>query len=103
MCKLLRHVALTETLQVYAKFAEINLRIYGPQLLTAARGLSMYPASKVAKENLEVFNEMWHWLSSDISAVATDIMEVAQAINKPDLNEYSSLPRPGVSYFLYEI
>lgn len=32
VCKLLRHVALTETLQVQAKFTEINLRIYGPQV-----------------------------------------------------------------------
>lgn len=87
---------------MYAKFAEINLRIYGPQLLTAARGLSMHPASKVAKENLEVFTEMWQWLSGDISTVAKDIMEVAQAITKPDLNEYLSLPRPGVRiYKLY--
>lgn len=57
----------------------------------------MHPASKVARENLEVFTEMWQWLSGDISTVAKDIMEVAQAITKPDLNEYLSLPRPGVS------
>lgn len=33
VCKLLRHIALTETLQVQAKFTEINLRIYGPQVI----------------------------------------------------------------------
>lgn len=32
VCKLLRHVALSETLQVQAKFTEINIRIYGPQV-----------------------------------------------------------------------
>lgn len=32
VCKLLRHVALSETLQVCAKFTEINLRVYGPQV-----------------------------------------------------------------------
>lgn len=32
VCKLLRHIALNETLQVQAKFTEINLRIYGPQV-----------------------------------------------------------------------
>lgn len=32
VCKLLRHVAVSETLQVSAKFSEINLRVYGPQV-----------------------------------------------------------------------
>jgi hypothetical protein len=32
ICKLLRHIAMSETLQVQAKFAEINVRIYGPQV-----------------------------------------------------------------------
>lgn len=53
VCKLLRHIALTETQQIQAKFTEINLRIYGPQVLTAARSLSTHPNSKIAKENLE--------------------------------------------------
>lgn len=53
VCKLLRHIALSETLQVSAKFTEINLRIYGPQVVTAAHTLARYPTSKIAKENLE--------------------------------------------------
>lgn len=53
VCKLLRHVAPTETLQVSAKFTEINLRIYGPQVVTAAHTLCRHPTSKIAKENLE--------------------------------------------------
>lgn len=53
MCKLLRHVALSESLQVSAKFTEINLRIYGPQVVTAAYTLARHPTSKIAKENLE--------------------------------------------------
>lgn len=32
VCKLLRHVAISETLQVSARFTEINLRVYGPQV-----------------------------------------------------------------------
>jgi hypothetical protein len=40
-------------LQVSAKYAEINLRIYGPQVVTAAHTLSLHPTSKIAKENVE--------------------------------------------------
>lgn len=36
-----------------AKFTEINLRIYGPQVVTAAHTLARHPTSKIAKENLE--------------------------------------------------
>lgn len=60
----------------------------------------MHPTSKVAKENLEVFTDMWQWLASDVSAVSKEVIDVAQAIAKPDPNdhnEYLSLPRPGVS------
>lgn len=97
VCKLLRHIALTETHQVQAKFTEINLRIYGPQVLTAARALSSHPSSKIAKENLDVFTDMWQWLAGDVTSVSKEIIEYAQAIAKPDRTEYLSLPRPGVS------
>lgn len=53
VCKLLRHVAATDTLQVAAKYSEINLRIYGPQVVTSAQTLCLYPTSKIAKENVE--------------------------------------------------
>ncbi|XP_055705579.1 alpha-catulin isoform X1 [Phlebotomus papatasi] len=95
VCKLLRHIALSETLQVQAKFMEINLKIYAPQVITAARALSAHPSSKIAKENLEVFVDMWQWLASDVSTVSKEIIEMAQAQTKPDKTEYLSLPRPG--------
>lgn len=100
VCKLLRHIALTETQQIQAKFTEINLRIYGPQVLTAARGLSTHPNSKIAKENLDVFNDMWQWLSGDMTSISKEIIETIQAISKPDRAEYLSLPRRGVSTFI---
>ena len=53
VCKLLRHVAPNESLQVAAKYAEITVRIYGPQMLTATHTLSIYPNSKIAKENFQ--------------------------------------------------
>ncbi|CAK9821329.1 Ctnnal1 [Anthophora retusa] len=93
VCKMLRHVALSESLQVSAKFTEINLRIYGPQVVTAAYTLARHPTSKIAKENLEVFADMWQWLMTDVTTVAKDVLELNQ--NRPEKQVYMSLPRPG--------
>lgn len=102
ICKLLRHVALSESLQIQAKNIESNLRIYGPQVITSTRALSTHPQSKIAKENVEVFVDMWQWLSSDIASIAKEILDTAQAHVRSDKSEYLSLPRPGVSglYFI---
>jgi hypothetical protein len=100
ICKLLRHIAMTETLQVQAKFSEINVRIYGPQVITASKALCSYPSSKAMKENLEVFIDMWQWLTSDISTISKEILDLAQTTLKPEKQGYLSLPRPGVSLFL---
>lgn len=40
---------------------------------------------------------MWQWLSGDVTSVSKESIEMAQAMTKPDRNEYLSLPRPGVS------
>ncbi|XP_024083641.1 alpha-catulin isoform X2 [Cimex lectularius] len=92
MCKLLRHIASTETLQVSARYTEINIRIYGPQIALAATTLTQHPTSKIAKENLEVFTDMWHSLMSDVTTICKDIMEAGQI---PEKQMYMSLPRPG--------
>lgn len=99
----MRHIALTETLHVQVKFTEINLRIYGPQVITAARALLTYPTSKIAKENLEVFADMWQWLASDVNLISKEIIDVVATLGKPDRTEYLSLPRPGVSIDYYVI
>lgn len=96
ICKLLRHIAMTESLQVQAKFSEINVRIYGPQVITASKALCSYPSSKAMKENLEVFMDMWQWLITDIAAISKEILDLAQTAQKPDKQGYLSLPRPGV-------
>ncbi|CAH0547534.1 unnamed protein product [Brassicogethes aeneus] len=75
VCKLLRHVAVSETLQVSAKFTEINLRVYGPQVVTAAKSLSTFPNSKIAQENLEVFADMYQWLVSDVTTIVKDVLD----------------------------
>ncbi|KAL7017697.1 hypothetical protein ACKWTF_010490 [Chironomus riparius] len=95
ICKLLRHIAMTETFQVQAKFSEINVRIYGPQVVTASKALCSYPNSKAMKENLEVFVDMWQWLTTDITAISKDILDLAQTNLKPEKQGYLSLPRPG--------
>lgn len=101
ICKVLRHIALSESLQVQAKFTEINVRIYGPQVITAARALSTHTQSKIAKENLEVFLDMWQWLTADVTTMSKEIIDLSQQPNKPDKLEYLSLPRPGVCIMLY--
>ncbi|KAK9871612.1 hypothetical protein WA026_012992 [Henosepilachna vigintioctopunctata] len=93
VCKLLRHVAVSETLQISAKFTEINLRVYGPQVITAAKTLAAYPGSKIAQENLEVFADMYQWLVSDVTTIVKDVLETSQG--KPEKQVYMSLPRPG--------
>ncbi|XP_065342960.1 alpha-catulin isoform X1 [Cloeon dipterum] len=94
ICKMLRHVASTDALQVSAKYTEINLRIYGPQVLTAAHTLALHPTSKIAKENLEVFADMWHGLMSDVTTVSRDVSEACR-LRQGDKQVYMSLPRPG--------
>lgn len=98
ICKLLRHISMTETLQVQAKFSEINVRIYGPQVVTASKALCSYPNSKAMKENLEVFIDMWQWLTTDITTISKDILDLAQTSIKPERQGYLSLPRPGVCH-----
>ena len=87
---------MSETLQVSAKFAEINLRIYGPQVVTAARTLAAHPASAAARDNLDVFVDMWAWLLGDAARLARDLLD--RTAERPDKHQYSSLPRPGVSH-----
>lgn len=85
---------MSETLQVSAKFAEINLRIYGPQVVTAARTLAAHPGSVAARENLDVFVDMWAWLLTDAARLARELLDLTD--DRPDKQQYSSLPRPGV-------
>ncbi|KAL0279422.1 UNVERIFIED_CONTAM: hypothetical protein PYX00_000987 [Menopon gallinae] len=93
ICKLVRHMAPSDSLQVAAKYTEINIRIYAPQVLTAASTLAMYPTSKIAKENLEVFADMWQALVSDVSMVTKEVIDICKA--KELKHGYMSLPRPG--------
>ncbi|KAK9497281.1 hypothetical protein O3M35_004629 [Rhynocoris fuscipes] len=92
ICKLMRHIAPTETLQVSARYTEINIRIYGPQIALAATTLTQHPTSKIAKENLEVFTDMWQSLMNDVTNICKDILDAGKV---PEKQTYMSLPRPG--------
>lgn len=40
---------------------------------------------------------MWQWLASDVNTISKEVIEMVQALTKPDRqSEYLSLPRPGV-------
>lgn len=114
VCKLLRHVAPAEALQVQAKYGEITVRIYGPQMLTAAHTLSLYPNSKIAKENFQgtpfiswaasnfidllpftVFSDSWQALLNDVTNLAKEVSELLHG-RATEKHVYMSLPRPGV-------
>ncbi|XP_045031707.1 alpha-catulin isoform X4 [Daphnia magna] len=94
VCKLLRHVSPTEAHQVQAKYAEITVRIYGPQMLTATHTLSLYPNSKIAKENFQVFSDCWQALLNDVTNLAKEVSELLQD-RATEKHVYMSLPRPG--------
>lgn len=48
-----------DSLQVAAKYTEINVKVYAPQVLSAANTLAIYPTSKIAKENLDGMYIYW--------------------------------------------
>ena len=96
VCKLLRHIAVQDALKEQASHVSINLRIYGPQVILAAKILTKFPLSNVASENFDAFVEMWTWLVSEVTLVSKKILESTVDINDHDL-KYLSLGT--VSYF----
>ncbi len=73
--KLLHHVASDDSMQIRARHAQINLRIYGPQVGVAAAALCQNPRSKVSKANLENFCAMWKHLTEDVLIIAQAVRE----------------------------
>ncbi|XP_058982209.1 alpha-catulin isoform X1 [Musca domestica] len=85
VCKLLRHIAVQDALKEQASHVSINLRIYGPQVILAAKILTKFPLSNVASENFDAFVEMWTWLVSEVNIVAKKILESMAVISEQDL------------------
>lgn len=73
VCRLLFHIAPTVVLQVSTGHTETSIEIHGEQMLTALATLLIYPTSKIAKENYEVFVDVWHTLIGDIGQIMRDI------------------------------
>lgn len=67
-------------------------------MLCAAQTLCLYPTSKIAKENLEVFIETWQALVSDVMSLSREVGELCRG-HIPENPVYMSLPRPGVSEY----
>lgn len=96
VCRLLYHVASTEALQVTAKNTDACLKVYGSQVVSACQTLSSHPVSKIAKENLEVFMEVWQSLVNDVASLSREVSQLCRAQpSGPDRSVYMSLPRPG--------
>ncbi len=86
--KLLRHVARGEQLQIRARHAQINVRIFGPQVAVAAAALCADPGSKAARCNLDNFCAMWKHLAEDVAAAA---LAVGQEMEKQEQQQMQQL------------
>ena len=81
VAKLMRHVAWTDSSQVRAKHAQINLHIYGPQVGFAANTCCVEPHSIVLKENLEMFCKMWQFLVDDVIQISKQVADQTHQIH----------------------
>ncbi|XP_076308796.1 alpha-catulin-like [Tachypleus tridentatus] len=103
VCKLLHHVAMTEALQVSSKHVDYCLKVYGAQVLNACHTLYLHPTSKIARENFDVFSDMWQSLVNDVASISCDIAEMYLRENprrppeKPPEEQPEKLPTPTVS------
>ncbi|XP_067141907.1 alpha-catulin-like [Centruroides vittatus] len=78
VCKLLHHVANTESLQVTSKHTEICVKVYGSQIITSCHTLCLHPTSKIARENLDIFFDMWQAIANDFIHITHEINELCR-------------------------
>ncbi|XP_033728818.1 alpha-catulin-like isoform X1 [Pecten maximus] len=95
VCKLFRHIATTEPLVIAADHNDSIIRTIGPLTMMAAKTLSQYPNSKIARENLDTFSDAWESQINDLSVLVKEVNDVCQG--RMDKPVYLSLPRPGVT------
>ena len=81
VAKLIRHVAWTDSSQVRAKHAQINLHIYGPQVGLAGNTCCVEPHSIILKENLEMFCKMWQHLVDDVIHISKQVADQTHQSN----------------------
>ncbi|MBW04382.1 Alpha-catulin, partial [Eschrichtius robustus] len=92
-CRLLRHVSGTEPLEITCIHAEETFQVTGQQIISAAETLTLYPSSKIAKENLDVFCEAWESQISDMLTLLREINDVFEG-RRGEKYGYLSLPKP---------
>ncbi|XP_022242430.1 alpha-catulin-like isoform X1 [Limulus polyphemus] len=103
VCKLLHHVAMNEALQVSSKHVDYCLKVYGAQVLNACHTLYLHPTSKIARENFDVFSDMWQSLVNDVASISCDIAEMylgkipQRPPEKPPEKQPEKLPTPPAS------
>ncbi|OWF56469.1 alpha-catulin-like [Mizuhopecten yessoensis] len=93
VCKLFRHIATTEPLVIAADHNDSIIKNIGPLTMMAAKTLSQYPNSKIARENLDTFSDAWESQINDLSVLVKEVNDVCQG--RMDKPVYLSLPRPG--------
>ncbi|XP_078702071.1 alpha-catulin-like [Branchiostoma floridae x Branchiostoma belcheri] len=93
-CRLLRHIAGNDPLYITACHADSCIRNLSPQLVTAAQTLVANPASKIARENLDVFCDAWESQINEMSVLVKEINDFCSG-RKGEKTVYLSLPRPG--------
>jgi len=67
--KLIRHIVVDDVLGARVQHALQNMRVYAPQVATAANVLCAEPASKAARLNLDHFCSFWRFLIVEVTEV----------------------------------
>ena len=98
VCKLISHVAVREAERVRAKHSQVNLHIYGPQVIVASNTFCMDPTSKIASETFDNFSDMWRYLVNDVIQVAKEILESFKSFSLLG-GTASTQPAPNRTYF----
>ena len=98
VCKLISHVAVREAERVRAKHSQVNLHIYGPQVIVASNTFCMDPTSKIAGESLDHFCDMWRYLVNDVITVAKEILESFKSFSLLG-GTAATQPAPNRTYF----
>ena len=99
------HVAARESDRVRAKHAQVNLHIFGPQVIVASNTFCVEPTSKIAKETFENFCDMWRYLVNDVIQVAKEILDSFKGLPPPSpllthSNSHNTFPLSASGQFL---
>ena len=124
-CKLLQHISSTKTLEIHSEHVTRTLYTLAPQVsnyphhhpppptvypqyttmtslsyqvLLSIETLASFLDSKIARENVDVFNDAWSSAIDAAQELSRDIDDAFQGRSSgQDRRVYLSLPRPGVS------